>query len=68
MPKDFNIVKGASSHYKLIKTSITGDNLKEPYWAVSIEGSPYVGIKDIVNCGTKVKESYQEREEGNAKA
>ncbi len=67
MVEKFNIVAGASSRYKLIKTSINGDNLAEPYWAISIEGSPYLGIKDIVDCGKKAQEAYQEREENNAK-
>ncbi len=65
MAKEFNIVKGASSRYKLIKTSITGHNLEEPYWAVSIEGSPYLGIKDIVDCGKNAQESHQERKGNN---
>ncbi len=63
--RKLNGVKGASSHYKLITHHIpTGKKLAKPYWywAVSIEGSPYVSIKEIARCGKDIRKAHEERE------
>ncbi len=60
--RKLNMVKGVGSRIKLITHHIPTGKLVEPYWAVSIEGSPYLGIKDIVKSGEVAKKLHEERE------
>ncbi len=61
--RKLNMVKGPTSHYKLITTHLGRKIAKSYwYWAVSIEGSLYVRIKDIVDSGKLAQEAHEERE------